>query len=174
MLEAEWSSGLLNADRRKKWLETSQKSYREPNPELLVFWRSASTNCVTACSWNVSFLQIPILLVVGLYVVCNLLFWTRTLCLINFKSRIYTCRLFSSAITWCIHTEKLQHFLNNIENAICMLHGAWILYTELSTPLACRSLVSCYVSVGVNFMALHYSALRTVCYVLVGMCIFPL
>jgi len=95
-----------------------------------------------------------------------LLFWVGTLCLINFKSQIYTFRLFSRTITWCAHTEKLQHFWNNIENAICMLHGAWILYTGLSTPLACRSLVSCYVSVGVNFMALHYSALRTVCYVL--------
>jgi hypothetical protein len=44
LLEAEWTAGLLNADRRNRLLENLHAPYRESNPELPFLWRGASTN----------------------------------------------------------------------------------------------------------------------------------
>ena len=48
LLQPEWSSALLRADRRIKSLEKLQLSHRESNPRLPILRRNASTNCVTA------------------------------------------------------------------------------------------------------------------------------
>jgi len=47
LVEAEWTSGLLNSDGWNRPFENSQGPYRESNPEPPFLWRSASTNCVT-------------------------------------------------------------------------------------------------------------------------------
>ena len=48
LLEEEWTSGLLNDDRKKGVLENFQEHYGELNPETSISWCSASTNCATA------------------------------------------------------------------------------------------------------------------------------
>ena len=44
LIEAEWTLGLLNANRRRRALENFQETYRETKPEPYVLWCSASTN----------------------------------------------------------------------------------------------------------------------------------
>jgi hypothetical protein len=46
-LEAEWTPGLLSADRRNRSLEHFQGPRREPNPRPVFLWLSASTKCAT-------------------------------------------------------------------------------------------------------------------------------
>ena len=48
MLENEWATGPLNADRRQRSLENFQGPYRESNSQPPVLWHSTSTNCATA------------------------------------------------------------------------------------------------------------------------------
>ena len=47
LLQAEWTPGLLNADRRITSLEHFHGSHREPNTEPPVLWRSVSINWAT-------------------------------------------------------------------------------------------------------------------------------
>jgi hypothetical protein len=47
-LEAEWTPGLLNADRRIGSIQNFQGPHRESNPKPPILWHSASTNCATA------------------------------------------------------------------------------------------------------------------------------
>ena len=47
LLQAEWTSWLLNAARKNRILENFQVPHRDPNPETSISWCSASTNCAT-------------------------------------------------------------------------------------------------------------------------------
>ena len=44
LLEAEWTTGLLNADRRITSLENFQGFHQKSNPGRPILWRNASTN----------------------------------------------------------------------------------------------------------------------------------
>jgi hypothetical protein len=46
LLEAEWNTELLNADRKIKSLQKFQGRRWEPNPGLTVLWPSASSNAL--------------------------------------------------------------------------------------------------------------------------------
>ena len=48
LLDAEWTPGLRNVDRRNGSLQNFQGPFRESSPEPPVLCRSASTNCCTA------------------------------------------------------------------------------------------------------------------------------
>jgi len=50
LLEAEWTPGILNVDRRNRLLEKFQGPYQELNSEPPVSWHSASINYSTTCS----------------------------------------------------------------------------------------------------------------------------
>jgi hypothetical protein len=48
LLQAEWTPGLLNANRRNRSFENFEGLYWYSNPEPPVLWHSASTNCTCA------------------------------------------------------------------------------------------------------------------------------
>ena len=52
LLGAEWTPGLLYADRRNKSLENFQRPCRESHPEPPILWRRASTTCTARCTFT--------------------------------------------------------------------------------------------------------------------------
>jgi hypothetical protein len=52
LFEAEWTPGLLDADRRNRSLENVLCPYREWNPEPPVLWRSAAIAAPFASHWS--------------------------------------------------------------------------------------------------------------------------
>jgi hypothetical protein len=66
-------------------------------------------------------------------------YFSEWLYTIIFQSQIYLCRFLKGRYIYTVqthtHTEKLEHSLSLIEDAICMLDGAWILRSELATSL---------------------------------------
>jgi len=41
LLQAEWTAGLLSAERRNRSPEDFQGPYRKSNPEIFILWRNA-------------------------------------------------------------------------------------------------------------------------------------